>query len=69
MTTATIAAVVRLLKEQLSDKTVVLVTHNTTFLSQLDYIYLMPVPEKKGDEIVGRIADQGTFHELRDKGK
>ena len=31
----------RLIKEELQEKTVILVTHNTEHLSQLDHIYIM----------------------------
>ncbi|XP_063686045.1 ATP-binding cassette sub-family C member 4-like [Bolinopsis microptera] len=57
----------RLIKGQLQDKTVILVTHNTEYLSQLDHIYLMNRAVKEGSSIVGRIAEHGTWEELHDK--
>jgi ABC-type transport system involved in cytochrome bd biosynthesis fused ATPase/permease subunit len=60
-----------LIKEQLSGKTRVLVTHATHFLSEVDRIVVMDT-EVEGDKderrVLGKITHVGTYSELTEKG-
>ncbi|XP_063678313.1 ATP-binding cassette sub-family C member 4-like isoform X2 [Bolinopsis microptera] len=60
-----------LIKEQLSDKTRILVTHATNFLSEVDRIVVMDTEvDGDGDKSTcsGKITDVGTYSELTAKG-
>lgn len=61
----------KLIKEQLSDKTRILVTHATNFLSEVDRIVVMDteVVGKDSDRrVYGTITHVGTYSELTEKG-
>merc|ERR1712176_1127901 len=49
----------RLIKGMLKDRTVILVTHNTQYLYELDHIYRMDRAIQEGNNIVSRIAEHG----------
>ena len=60
-----------LIKEQLSDKTRILVTHATNFLSEVDRIVVMEtevVGDGEKSTCSGKITDVGTYSELTAKG-
>ena len=62
----------KLIKEELSDKTRILVTHATNFLSEVDRIVVMDtkiVGEKNDRQVHGAITHVGTFSELTEKGQ
>ena len=62
----------KLIKEELCDKTRILVTHATNFLSEVDRIVVMDtkiVGEKNDTQVHGAITHVGTFTELTEKGQ
>ncbi|KAL5251848.1 hypothetical protein ACHWQZ_G014863 [Mnemiopsis leidyi] len=61
----------KLIKEQLSDKTRILVTHATNFLSEVDRIVVMDtevVGKDSERRVYGTITHVGTYSELTEKG-
>ena len=62
----------KLIKEELSDKTRILVTHATNFLSEVDRIVVMDtevVGKDSERRVHGTITHIGTFSELTKKGR